>query len=243
MTRTLPAAAPVATALTTGRTSHRTRRQLLASSSTLATALLCASLLATALPLPAAASPATVEAARARFQPALAGDSAAIDAAATQIKALSDAEPADPVLRAYAGAATSLRARTTILPWRKMAHAEDGLALLDKALAQLTPAHEIAPAGAVAAALETRYTAASTFLALPGMFNRGPRGEQLLAQVLQAPALASAAPGFQATVWLYAGKHAAQLGHKDDARQWLAKAAASATPRAAEAQQLLAQGL
>jgi hypothetical protein len=190
--------------------------------------------------LMAAPDAATYQSARAHFQPALNGDSAAIDPAAAQLKALSDAEPADPVLRAYAGAATSMRARTTWLPWRKMGFAEDGLAQIDKALAQLTPAHEAAPTGAVPLALETRYVAASSFLAMPDMFNRGARGEQLLAQVLSAPALAAAAPEFQSTVWLYAGKRAALAGHKDEARQWLAKVASGGTARAAAAQQLLA---
>jgi tetratricopeptide (TPR) repeat protein len=203
------------------------------------TALIAVLALLAVTPLQAAPDAAMYATARARFQPALDGDNSAIDPAATQLKALSDAEPADPVLRAYAGAATSMRARTTMLPWRKMGYAEDGLAQLDKALAQITPVHEAAPASAVPAALETRYIAASSFLAMPDMFHRGARGEQLLTQVLTAPALATAAPEFQSTVWLYAGKRAAQAGRKDEAREWLAKVAASNTSRAATAQQLL----
>jgi hypothetical protein len=218
------------------RRSASARRHLLLTG---ATALVAALALFASPALLAAPDAATYQSARSHFQPALDGDNSAIDPAATQLKALSDADPADPVLRAYAGAATSMRARTTMLPWRRMGYAEDGLAQLDKALAQITPVHEAAPAGAVPLALETRYIAASSFLAMPDMFHRGARGEQLLTQVLTAPALATAAPEFQSTVWLYAGKRAAQAGRKDEAREWLAKVAASNTSRAATAQQLL----
>jgi hypothetical protein len=178
------------------------------------------------------------------FLAAVDGDTARIEPAAEHYTALSAADAADPVLRAYAGAATTMRANTTWLPWRKMKFAEDGLAQLDKALAQLGPAQESAAApGAVPAALEVRYVAAATFLALPGMFNRGARGEQLLAQVLAAPAQAQAPAAFQATVWLYAGRHAAKAGRKDEARQWLQRAAGSGVQQQASAARQTLQGL
>jgi hypothetical protein len=212
------------------------RRHLL----TGATALVAVLALLSGTPLQAAPDAALYATARARFQPALDGDASAIEPAAEQLKAMSDAEPTDPVLRAYAGAATSMKARTTVLPWRKMSYAEDGLAQLDKALVQLTPAHETAPAGAVPLVLETRFIAASSFLALPAMFNRGARGEQLLTQVLQAPGLGSSAPDFQAKVWIYAAKRASAAGQKDEARALLNKVVTGGTPHAARAQQLLA---
>ncbi|MEY4749419.1 MAG: hypothetical protein RIQ60_1633 [Pseudomonadota bacterium] len=196
------------------------------------------------------------------FLAAVDGDTARIEPAAEQFAALSAADAADPVLRAYAGAATAMRANTTLLPWRKLKFAEDGLAQLDKALAQLGAAQERASAGtspgnipgsvasaistapaAVPAALEVRYVAASTFLALPGLFNRGARGEQLLAQVLAAPALAQAPAAFQATVWLQAGRHAAKAGRKDEARLSLQRAAESGVTQQASAARLTLQGL
>ena len=77
---------------------------------------------------------------------------------------------------AYLGAATTLRATTTMLPWKKMSHVEDGLAGLDRALVLLQPQHDVPLPGQVAVSLEPRFTATNTFLALPSMFNRGPRG-------------------------------------------------------------------
>lgn len=167
--------------------------------------------LAAALLQPAAgAPPADFEQASRHFGQASAShDSAAIEAAAAEFKALSDAAPADPVLRAYLGAATAMRASTTLLPWRKMSHAEDGLAQIDKALAQLTPQHDAPGRRQVPASLETRFVAASTFLALPAMFHRGARGAQLLAQVRSSPLLAGTPQAFRDQVAALAARHPA----------------------------------
>lgn len=199
-----------------------------------AVACAAALLLAAANPA-AAATPEQFAAAFAVYQEALNGKSDAIEAAAARWRSLSDAEPGDPVLRAYAGSATSMLARTTMLPWRKMGHAEDGLALLDKALAQLTPAHDAPTYQGLPASLATRFVAASTFLALPSMFNRGERGERLLGEVAQSPLLAASPAGFRAGVWLAAGRHALDRKRTDEARQWLTKAAQSGGSAAAAA--------
>ena len=101
----------------------------------------CAALMAAA-PLPAQAVPdAQFEPAFQVFMRASQGEESAIAQAVDSFAALLKAEPANPVLQAYSGAVTAMRAQTTMLPWRKMAYAEDGLAQLDKALALLGPAH------------------------------------------------------------------------------------------------------
>lgn len=137
------------------------------------------------------------EEAAALFMKANGGDSAAIDKAAEAFEALLKAEPADPLLMAYTGAATAMKSRSTMLPWKKMGYAEDGLALQDKALALLTPAHDSATRRNVPVALETRYVVANTFLAVPGFMNRNARGAKLLAEVQAAPAFETAPPGFR----------------------------------------------
>ncbi|MCK6426561.1 MAG: hypothetical protein L6Q75_15945 [Burkholderiaceae bacterium] len=136
----------------------------------------------------------------ATFAAARGGDEGRIAPAVVQLQALSQAAPGHPLWLAYAGAATAMQARTTWQPWKKMAYAEDGLALLDKALALLTPAHMNELHRQVPVALETRLTAASTFLALPAMFQRGERGRRLLAQVQADPALAGTPARFQEAV-------------------------------------------
>ena len=188
-------------------------------------------------PRPAAATDSqTFAAASAQFLRATGGVDDAIEPAAAKFQQLSRAEPADPVLRAYSGAATAMRARTAVLPWHKLSHAEDGLAQIDKALAQLTAAHDAPLYRGVPASLEARFVAASCFLALPTLFNRGPRGTQLLQAVLNSPLFDASPVAFRAAVWLRAGTEAADAHRNDEARAWLKKAAASAAPQAAAAQ-------
>lgn len=165
----------------------------------LLSAVLAAS--AAAFPLSALAVP------EAQFQPAFAiflqasgGDASAIDKAADAFAALLKTEPTNPVLMAYSGAATSMKANTTWLPWKKMAHAEDGLAQLDKALALLTPAHSAVVQNGTPGNLEAKLVAANTFLAVPGFMNRHERGVKLVKDLLASPALASTPKAFQDAV-------------------------------------------
>lgn len=187
----------------------------------------------------AAVDAAQFEQAVDRLQQAAPGQSDAIDDTLQRFQRLHAADPADPVLRAYLGAATSMRATTTWMPWKKIQHAEDGLALIDKALAQLTPAHDAALHRGVPAVLETRFVAAGTFLALPSMFNRGERGRQQLELVLKSPLFDAAPLPFRAAVWLRAAKQAGQDGQGEQRRQWLQKVAASGAPQAAQARRQL----
>jgi len=141
--------------------------------------------------------------------------------AADRLGRLSTAQPAEPVLRAYAGAAVAMRAQTTMLPWRKMSHAEDGLALIDKALSQLGPADEAPRPRGVPGVLEARFVAANTFLGLPAMFNRGECGRSQLDAVLGHPLFDNAPAPFKAVVWLRAGEMLALTGSSGSGKSTL----------------------
>lgn len=144
------------------------------------------------------------------FVKASEGDSAAIPQAASAFQDLLTAEPTHPVLLAYSGAATAMLATTTWLPWKKLSHAEDGLARLDKALALAGSANGTALVQGVPAVLSVKLVAANTFLAVPTFMNRRDRGERLLREVLASPLLATAPAGFQLAVNQAAAK--AKLG-------------------------------
>jgi hypothetical protein len=199
-------------------------------------ALAAAALLAPLVPALAAGNEAAVAGALAEFQRALGGQQSAIEPAAEQFAKLSKDEPGNPVLRAYAGAAAAMRASTTLLPWKKLSHAEDGLAQIDKALAQLTPAHDAPLYRHVPASLEVRFTAAGTFLAMPSMFNRHERGLKLLDEVAKSPLMDAAPPPFKGIVWMRAGQEAAKAQRGAEARDWFQKVAASGAPQAPAAQ-------
>jgi hypothetical protein len=170
-----------------------------------------------------------------QFQHAGSGDEAAIERAAAQFAELSQSAPADPVLLAYAGAAHAQQARTTVLPWRKIAFAEDGLAQIDKALTLLEPAHDRPLHRGTPASLETPFVAANTFLRLPAMFNRQARGAKLLDEVLASPLLAAAPLPFRGAVWMRAADLARQQERRADARRWLEQVVSEDAPQAAQA--------
>lgn len=171
------------------------------------------------------------EPAFATFMRANGGEEKAIGQSVDAFAALLQVEPANPVLLAYAGAATAMQANTTFLPWKKMRYAEDGLAMLDKALALPGAASEAPLQHKVPAVLEVRFTAASTFLALPGFMNRGARGTGLLDEVLANPLFKTAPLAFQGNVWLTAAKQSAAQGHKDQARNYLDNIIRSQAPQ------------
>ncbi|TXT36930.1 MAG: hypothetical protein FD135_3945 [Comamonadaceae bacterium] len=168
-----------------------------------------------------AATPAQFDSAFALFQQARAGHEVAIGQSAEAFDALLKAEPLNPVLMAYTGATTAMKATTTWLPWSKMSYAEDGLALLDKALTLLTAAHNAPLQHDVPAALEVCFVAANTFLAVPGFMNRGARGARLLSDILASPLLGSAPLEFRGNVWMTAAKLASKENRPQDARKYL----------------------
>jgi hypothetical protein len=190
----------------------------------------------------AATTDAQFQSAFQTFQAAQKGDSAALKHAADQFNELLKAEPGQPMLMAYAGAATALKAKSSILPWKKIGYAEDGLAMIDKALALLQPAHDTALLNRSPVSLQARFTAASSFLAMPGFFNRGARGAKLLAEVQASPLLAQATPGFQGAVLMSAAQLAAKEFRTADARRDLNDVVQRGLPQA-EAAKAQLQGL
>ena len=172
----------------------------------------------------------------AQFQPAFelfmrasSGDKGAVEPAAESFDALLKSEPANPVLMAYSGATTAMKAQVSMLPWKKMGHAEDGLALIDKALALLTPAHDAIGQHRTPASLETRFVAANTFLLVPDFMHRGARGSALLAEVLASPLFAQAPQGFQSACGCGPGprprRRSACPRHASSSSRWCSTAA------------------
>ena len=167
------------------------------------------------------------------------GDKSAVDPAADEFAALLEAEPANPVLMAYAGATGALRAGTTLMPWKKMGYAEDGLALLDKSLAVLNPAHDAPIQHGTPGSLEVRFVAANTFLAVPPFMNRAARGAKLLAEVLASPLFAGAPLPFKGSVWMRAAALATKEQRTADAQRFLNEVISRNAPQADKARAML----
>lgn len=204
----------------------------------LVAALLFGALLGSAGPAPAAGE-AAFQHAFELFSEASSGHGDAVEPAAEAFDALLQAEPGNPVLMAYAGSSTALQATRTLLPWKKMSYAEDGLAQIDKALAILKPQDDAAIEHGTPGSLEVRYVAAVTFLAVPGFMNRAARGSKLLNEVLASPLFATAPLLFRGTVWMRAATLALKEGRAADAQRYLNQVIAGNAPQAAAARALL----
>jgi hypothetical protein len=172
----------------------------------------------------------------AAFVQAQKGDSAALSKSVDAFTTMLQAEPGNPVLMAYTGAATTMQATTTMLPWKKMRYSEDGLAMLDKSLATLTPAHNAVVQNNVPGALDVRFVAASTFLAVPGFMNRGARGAKLLDEIVASPLLAQSPLEFRGAVWMRAAELAKNQNRTADVRKWLNEVVTNKAPQAEAAQ-------
>lgn len=157
--------------------------------------------------------------------------------AAEAFNTLLKQEPTNPLLMAYAGAATSKLATTTIFPWKKMSYAEEGLAMLDKALqiaANSTALHDSTPV-----ILEVKFVAANTFLAVPGFMNRSVRGSKLLSDVIDNPQLEKTHAGFRGAVWMRAAALALEQKRPDDAKRFLNNIIQNNAPQAEAARGML----
>lgn len=161
------------------------------------------------------------------------------EAAATAFADLLKQDPASPLIMAYAGASTARLAVTTVFPWKKMSYAEDGMAILDKAL-QLAVTNENAQAhGSTPVILEAKYVAASTFLAVPAFMNRGPRGVKLLNEVLEHKQFDKAEPGFRGSVLMRAASLASEQKRPEDAKRYLNEVVKQNAPQAEAAKAML----
>ena len=170
-----------------------------------------------------------VLAAKADFDQGLrAGDSSAIDRAAEQFKRLVQEDPASPLLRVYYGSAVTLQAKHAWAPWNKMRYAESGLDAIDKSLSLLQPEHETQVLAGMPVALVTRIVALTTFVGMPGMFNRLNDAKEVLQQAYRSPSFRSASPHLQASFAYQAALIAQRDGRTDAEVEQLRKVLAVA---------------
>lgn len=180
-------------------------------------------------------------AAYSQLQRAQGGDKGAIPDAVAAFDALHKAEPTNPLVLVNLGAASSMRARTTLVPWNKMAYTEEGLAYIDKALALLKPEHDAQLQNGTPISLSVKFIAANTWLAVPKFFLKAERGEKLLNEVLNSPLLEQASLQTRGAVWLRAARLAQAQKRTDDARRLVGQILQSGAPQVDQARTLLSE--
>lgn len=157
--------------------------------------------------------------------------------AASSFNNLLKQEPGNPLLMSYAGAATAKSSLEKAVKGDKTAALEDGTAMVEQAL-QLVGNNQ-AMHGSIPVALEVRFVAASTFLAVPRVMNRKQQGEQLLNEVLNAPQFAQTDLNFRGAVWLRAATLAMEQQRADDAKKFLTEILNNNAPQSRSATELL----
>lgn len=166
--------------------------------------------------------------AEALFQKASAGDGGATGEAVALFERLAAVDsPYVPLYLAYQGAAQAMQGRDAWMPWTKMRATERGLATLDKALRRLEARHDTTLLRQAPVAVETRLVAASTFLALPGMFHRLDDAKTVLRAAFASPAFAAAPNSLRAQLHRRAAEIAAHDKKREEEIEQLTKALAA----------------
>ncbi|MFZ6731078.1 hypothetical protein ACO0LG_04055 [Undibacterium sp. Ji42W] len=146
-------------------------------------------------------------------------------------------EPGNPLLRSYAGAAIAKSSLDKLAKGEKATALEDGTTMVEKALRLSNDSQTMH--GSVPVALEVRFVAASTYLAMPKIMNRHDKGEQLLKDVIDAQQFAQIDVNFRGAVWMRAATLAEEKNRADEAKKYLNEIVKNNAPQAQKAAQLL----
>jgi hypothetical protein len=158
----------------------------------------------------------------------LGGDADAVATANAAFDKLVAAQPDHPLYLAYLGSSFTLKGRDAWMPWTRLRYVEQGLALIDRALARLKPEHDQLLLAEVPVSVETRLVAVTTFLSIPGFFNRLDGAKDLLRTTFADAAFAATPPPVQASFYVQAADAARRDKNVGDERAYLQKALAVA---------------
>ncbi len=170
------------------------------------------------------------------------GDSTANEQAQALLQALTQVEPADPLLQVYLGATYTLQGRDAWLPWSKVHLTEEGLDRMAKSL-KLLPKEPEQLANGAYLDLEVKVLCAITFTQVPQLFGRFEQGEQLFAEVFGDARFAQVPASRQAEVYYYAALAKAEVAKGSEALTLAKQALALAPsgPVAAKSQALITE--
>jgi tetratricopeptide (TPR) repeat protein len=180
----------------------------------------------------------------AQFERAVDGDKNAVQSALQAFEDLAKQSPEHPFLEARIGSLMTMQARDAWAPWNKMRYAEQGLDRIDRALERLRTKDDVVRLIDLPVSYDVYLTAASTFVALPGFFNRLGQAERLLKKLTKHAHFSETVNSFQAAVWLTRAKVAQRQNRKSDYKRYL-KQALALDPQGKPGQQarfLLSQG-
>ena len=142
-----------------------------------------------------------LEQARSHFAGAVDDDDDALDEAFDAFQRLSQAHPSDALLLAYYGSTEAMQGGAAFWPWKKMDLANAGMAKIDKALIMMETNADERVIDGLAVTLEARLVAMSTYLAVPGFFNRLESADEAYQAAVQSPEFEQAPAHVRAQLW------------------------------------------
>lgn len=160
-----------------------------------------------------------------RFNQAEQGNSALVDSVHDELVVLIEQQGATPLTLVYLGCTQTLQGREAFMPWNKMKFTESGLATIQKGLdlmaSQPIPVQEQQRLQGLPEYLLATAMAATTYSALPDMFNHFERGYELYLALINDPSFQQ--QPFSATAWVYryAIEAALRADDQTQAQAWL----------------------
>ena len=162
-----------------------------------------------------------------RFHQAEQGNSDMVDSVHDELSTLLEQQGATPLTLVYLGCTQTLQGRDAFMPWNKMKFTERGLATIQKGLDlmahQPLPIQEQQRLQGLPEYLLATAMAATTYTALPDMFNQFERGYELYLALFNDPSFRQ--QSFSSTAWIYRYAIEAALRADDttQAKAWLAE--------------------
>lgn len=144
-----------------------------------------------------------------------------------KLQQLLQQEPDNPLLLVYYGSSETTLGKYAWMPWNKLSHVNDGIARIERAL-------RLVGESAVPSLREVQLVAASTYVALPEMFNTFDSGKKLLAELLSVRQQNNWTDRFLYSLYRAAARAAERDGDKAVKAKWQARAFVLAAEISAE---------
>lgn len=149
------------------------------------------------------------------------GDTDAIDKALSLAEQYLSAHPGDGRALTYKGSLAAMRARESILPWRKLTFLKDGIDWMDDGVAAVLKDKSLARGRTE---IEVRMVRGTTSARIPGAFGRGGVARADFRAVVANPQFEAIAPLHRASAYAWLAILTHRDGDEGGARGWLDKA-------------------
>lgn len=143
-----------------------------------------------------------------------------IDAAYELASKYVNAHPKDGRAMTYKGSLAAMRARESLLPWRKIRYLNQGTALMDDGVNLVLEDKNLKDSRVE---IEVRLVRGVTSGRIPSLFNRGAVARADFKRIVEHPEFGQIAPHHQATAYAWLAVMMKRDSRPEDAQTWLEK--------------------